>query len=88
MMFHVFPAGRLCSLRRALLVWLLPVFLLVGAASAGFAYWSYQRMASAFMDNQMELLAESIAAQEQVDRLARAHARACAQAGDLRGAGV
>lgn len=66
MMFHVFPAGRLCSLRRALLVWLLPVFLLVGAASAGFAYWSYQRMASAFMDNQMELLAESIGAQEQV----------------------
>jgi signal transduction histidine kinase len=66
MMFHVFPSGRLCSLRRALLVWLLPVFLLVGAASAGFAYWSYQRMASAFMDNQMELLAESMGAQEQV----------------------
>ena len=24
MMIHVFPAGRLCSLRRALLLWLLP----------------------------------------------------------------
>ncbi|MDO9115564.1 MAG: ATP-binding protein [Polaromonas sp.] len=66
MMFHVFPAGRMCSLRRALLLWLVPVFLLVGAASAGFAYWSYLRMASTFMDNQMELLAESMGAQEQV----------------------
>lgn len=65
MMIHVFPSGRLCSLRRALLLWLVPVFLLVGAASAGFAYWSYLRMASAFMDNQMELLAESMGAQEQ-----------------------
>ncbi|MDP3310383.1 MAG: histidine kinase dimerization/phospho-acceptor domain-containing protein, partial [Polaromonas sp.] len=65
MMIHVFPAGRLCSLRRALLLWLLPVFLLVGAASAGFAYWSYNRMVSTFMDNQMELLAESMVVQEQ-----------------------
>jgi two-component system OmpR family sensor kinase len=63
MMIHVFPAGRLCSLRRALLLWLLPVFLLVGAASAGFAYWSYNRMVSTFMDNQMELLADSMVAQ-------------------------
>jgi signal transduction histidine kinase len=65
MMIHVFPAGRLCSLRRALLLWLLPVFLLVGAASAGFAYWSYNRMVSTFMDNQMELLAESMVVQAQ-----------------------
>jgi two-component system OmpR family sensor kinase len=65
MMIHVFPAGRLCSLRRALLLWLLPVFLLVGAASAGFAYWSYNRMVSTFMDNQMELLAESMVVQKQ-----------------------
>ncbi len=65
MMIHVFPAGRLCSLRRALLLWLLPVFLGVGAASAGFAYWSYNRMVSTFMDNQMELLAESMVVQKQ-----------------------
>ena len=65
MMIHVFPAGRLCSLRRALLLWLLPVFLLVGAASAGFAYWSYNRMVATFMDSQMELIAESMVAQEQ-----------------------
>jgi len=65
MMIHVFPAGRLCSLRRALLLWLLPVFLLVGAASAGFAYWTYNRMVATFMDNQMELIAESMVAQEQ-----------------------
>jgi two-component system OmpR family sensor kinase len=65
MMIHVFPAGRLCSLRRALLLWLLPVFLVVGAASAGFAYWSYNRMVSTFMDNQMELLAESMVVQKQ-----------------------
>ncbi len=65
MMIHVFPAGRLCSLRRALLLWLLPVFMLVGAASAGFAYWSYNRMVSTFMDNQMELLAESMVVQKQ-----------------------
>ena len=65
MMIHVFPAGRLCSLRRALLLWLLPVFLLVGAASAGFAYWSYNRMVSTFMDDQMQLLGESIVTQDQ-----------------------
>ncbi len=65
MMIHVFPAGRLCSLRGALLLWLLPVFLLVGAASAGFAYWTYNRMVATFMDNQMELIAESMVAQDQ-----------------------
>ncbi|MEO8022951.1 ATP-binding protein [Polaromonas sp.] len=65
MMIHVFPAGRLCSLRRAMLLWLLPVFVLVGAASAGFAYWTYNRMVATFMDSQMELLAESMVAQEQ-----------------------
>jgi two-component system, OmpR family, sensor kinase len=62
---HVFPSGRLCSIRRTLLLWLIPVFVLVAAASAGVAYWSYNTMVSTFMDNQMSLLAESIAAQEQ-----------------------
>ena len=61
---HVFPAGRMCSLRRALLLWLVPVFLLVGMASAAFSYWSYNAMVSTFMDEQMEQLADSIAANE------------------------
>lgn len=65
MMIQVFPAGRLCSLRRALLLWLLPVFLAVGAASAGYAYWSYSRMFVTTMDNQMEQLAESMEVQKQ-----------------------
>ena len=65
MMIHVFPAGRLCSLRRALLLWLLPVFLAVGAASAGYAYWSYSSMFITTMDNQMEQLAESMVVQKQ-----------------------
>jgi two-component system, OmpR family, sensor kinase len=62
-MMRVFPSGRLCSLRRTLLLWLIPVFLLVAAASAGVAYWSYNHMVSTFMDNQMSLLGDSIAAQ-------------------------
>ncbi len=65
MMIHVFPAGRLCSLRRALLLWLLPIFILVGAASAGLVYWTCNRVVGTFMDNQMELLAESVLAQQQ-----------------------
>ncbi len=62
---HVFSAGPTCSLRKALLVWLLPVFLLVGAGSAGLSYWTYNRMVSTFMDNQMTVLAESLAAQDE-----------------------
>jgi two-component system, OmpR family, sensor kinase len=59
--FHVFPSGPMCSLRRAMLLWLVPLFLLVGAASAGFSYWSYNQMVGEFMDDQMEQLAFSIA---------------------------
>ncbi len=62
--FHVFPAGRMCSLRRAMLLWLVPLFLIVGAASAAISYWSYSRMAGQFLDEQMQQLAESAAAQE------------------------
>jgi signal transduction histidine kinase len=64
MKLHIFPAGPLCSLRRALMLWLVPMFLAVGAASAAFSYWSYSRMAGAFMDDQMEQLAHSVAIQE------------------------
>ncbi|MBC7601699.1 MAG: sensor histidine kinase N-terminal domain-containing protein [Ramlibacter sp.] len=56
--------GRMCSLRRALMLWLIPLFLLVGLVSAAFSYWSYNRMVGDFMDEQMMQLANSIAAQE------------------------
>jgi len=60
--FHVFPTGRLCSLRRALLLWLVPLFLLVGVTSATVSYWSHGRMVNTFMDDQMSQLGDSIAA--------------------------
>jgi two-component system, OmpR family, sensor kinase len=59
--FHIFPSGRMCSLRRALLMWLVPLFLLVGITSAAFSYWSHGRMVNAFMDDQMQQLGDSIA---------------------------
>jgi signal transduction histidine kinase len=62
--FHVFPEGRLCSLRRAMLLWLVPMFLIVGAASACLSYWSYCHMVAEFMDDQMQQLGQSIAAQD------------------------
>jgi two-component system OmpR family sensor kinase len=64
MKLHVFPAGPLCSLRRALLLWLLPLFLLVGVASATVSYWAYSRMVSGFMDEQMQQLGHSVSANE------------------------
>ncbi|HYF21453.1 MAG TPA: ATP-binding protein [Ramlibacter sp.] len=57
--------GPMCSLRRALLAWLVPLFLLVGGASGGIAYWSYTRMVGQFMDEQMQQLAEAIAANDE-----------------------
>ena len=60
--FNVFPAGRMCSLRRTMLLWLVPLFLLVGAVSAGFSYWTYNRMVAEFMDDQMQQLAHSMVA--------------------------
>jgi signal transduction histidine kinase len=62
--FHVFPTGPMCSLRRAMLLWLVPLFLLVGAASAAFSYWSYTRMVAEFMDDQMEQLGSSMVAHQ------------------------
>lgn len=63
--FHVFPEGRMCSLRRVLLMWMVPLFLIVGAASAAFSYWSYSTMVREFMDSQMSQLGESIAMQDE-----------------------
>ena len=62
MKWHFFPAGRMCSMRRALLLYLVPVFVIVGAAAAVFSYWSYSRMVDAFMDDQMQQLAVALAA--------------------------
>ena len=62
---HILSAGPMCSLRRALLFWLVPLFLLVGAASAGLSYWTYMRMVGSFMDEQMRQLGDSIAVQDE-----------------------
>jgi len=62
-LFHVFPAhGPMCSLRRALLLWLVPLFLVVGVGSAVFSYWGFSRMANAFMDDQMHQIGTALAA--------------------------
>jgi signal transduction histidine kinase len=53
-------------MRRALLLWLLPLFVLVAALSAGLSYWSYCRMVDTFMDDQMQQLAQAIAGSEAV----------------------
>lgn len=62
--WHVFPLGRMCSLRRALLLYLVPLFLLVGMASAAFSYFSHGRMVREFMDTQMEQLGQSLSLRE------------------------
>jgi signal transduction histidine kinase len=64
MKWHVFPQGPMCSIRRALMLWLLPMFLVVGAASAAFSYWVYGRMVSSFLDVQMEQLGVALVSQE------------------------
>lgn len=67
-LFHVFPAGGpMCSLRRALLLWLVPLFLAVGVGSALFSYWGFSRMASVFMDDQMQQLAQAVAGSRTLD---------------------
>ena len=61
---HVFPRGTMCSLRRALLLWLVPLFIIVGIASAAFSYFTHGRMVNEFMDMQMEQLGRSLAAHD------------------------
>jgi signal transduction histidine kinase len=58
---HIFPHGPLCSIRHALLLWLVPLFLVVGVTGAAVSYWTYSRMVSTFMDEQMEQLATALA---------------------------
>ena len=64
-MVHVFPHGRMCSLRRALMLWLVPLFVIVGVVCAVLAYWSYNKMVGEFMDDQMLQLGNSVALQEE-----------------------
>jgi two-component system OmpR family sensor kinase len=61
MKLQVFPHGPLCSLRRAMLLWLVPLFLAVGTLAAVLSYWSFSRMVNAFMDEQMQQLATALA---------------------------
>jgi len=60
MKWQVFPHGSMCSIRRAMLLWLVPLFLAVGALGAGLAWWSYSRMVNTFMDEQMQQLAVAL----------------------------
>lgn len=61
-LFHIFPPGPMCSLRRALLLWLVPLFLLVGAGSAVVSYWTSSRMVDSLLDGQMRQFGETLAA--------------------------
>lgn len=61
MKWQVFPAGPMCSLRRALMLWLVPVFLAVGGLTAVVSYWSHANMVGVFLDDQMQQLAEALA---------------------------
>lgn len=69
MKWHVFPKGPMCSIRRAMLLWLVPLFLLVAAVSAALSWWTYSRMVNGFMDEQMQQLGHSLAAYPAVQPL-------------------
>ena len=64
MRWQVFPNGPMCSLRRALMLWLVPVFLVVAAGTAAVSYWTYSNMVGLFLDDQMQQLAEALATNE------------------------
>ena len=59
---RLFPTGPMCSLRGALLLWLLPLYLVVGVLGSAGTWWMYSRTVNTFMDQQMEVLARSVAA--------------------------
>jgi signal transduction histidine kinase len=66
MKFQVFPKGPMCSVRRALLLWLVPVFLAVGATAAAVSYYTYCEMVSGFMDEQMQQIGSTVATSDSV----------------------
>ena len=51
------------SLRRQLLLWLVPVFLAAALIAVGCTYYMFGSMVSWFMDSQMQQLAQSHAAE-------------------------
>ena len=51
------------SLRKHLLVWLLPVFLIAAIIASVWTYYMFGNMVSMFMDNQMSVLADSHSAE-------------------------
>lgn len=61
---RIFKPGPACSLRHALLWWLLPVYLSVAVGAAAVSWWSYTLTVRTFMDNQMSLLADSLSGHE------------------------
>lgn len=73
--WHVFPKGPMCSIRRALMLWLVPVFLVVGATAAAVSYWTYCEMVSTFMDDQMEQLAHAFSASSTLQPPRQTHER-------------
>jgi two-component system OmpR family sensor kinase len=60
---------RPCSLRGKLLLWLVSLHLIAAAAAGWVSYVSYGRMVHAFMDDQMQVLANSYAANDSVPAL-------------------
>lgn len=63
---HILPKGTMCSLRNAMLMWLVPLFLVVGVGSATYTYWSYTAMVGGFMDEQMQQLAQAVSTSEEL----------------------
>ena len=47
------------SLRRQLLLWILPLILVAGVAATFGTYWAFGRTASKFMDSQLRVFADS-----------------------------
>jgi len=63
------PWYRPCSLRGKLLLWLVSLHLIAAGAAAWASYMSYGRMVHTFMDDQMQLLANSYAANDSTPAL-------------------
>lgn len=78
---RVIPNGPMCSLRAAMLVWLIPLFLVVGGGSSVFSYWTYNRMVGDFMDEQMQQLAEAWTTSQELPTVRQLDARAIFQGG-------
>ncbi|RZL93063.1 MAG: HAMP domain-containing protein [Variovorax sp.] len=66
---HQHPWYKPCSLRAKLLLWLVSLHLLAAAATCWASYMSHGRMVTTFMDNQMQALADSYAANDSIPAL-------------------